>query len=160
MNDIRFKIGNYMRVLIINGPNLGKLGERQPEIYGNQSMNAVTELVKEIIDTPVDMEIFQSNHEGEIIDRLEKAHEEYLAKLICGVVLNAGAFTHTSLAIGDCLAWIKIPVVEVHLSNVYARAQNDSIRGISFTTPHCMGTISGFGMKGYVLGVQALLNNK
>lgn len=149
-----------MRILIINGPNLAKLGERQPEIYGTQSMESVENLIKTLTDKPVSIEIFQSNHEGAIIDRIEKAREEYLAKQIYGVVLNAGAFTHTSLALGDCLAWVKVPVVEVHLSNVHARAKHEPIRALSFIAPHCIGSISGFGIMGYALAVQALLNNK
>ncbi len=145
-----------LQILILNGPNLGALGQRQPHIYGYEGMEAVPALVAELLQEKaegVNLHFFQSNHEGEIIDRLEKARLERMD----GVVLNAGAFTHTSLAIADCLAWIELPCVEVHLSNVHAR--KEKIRHTSMLAPHVLGVISGFGIKSYALAVQALLLN-
>lgn len=147
---------NY-RFLVLNGPNLGALGQRQPEIYGHQGMGSVPDLVSSMlgpIAANVDLEFFQSNHEGEIIDRLEKAH----ADRVHGVILNAGAYTHTSLALADCLAWIKLPCVEVHISNVFARTQ-DPIRQHSYMAKHCLGVISGFGLASYALAVAALVQH-
>ncbi len=142
-----------MKILIINGPNLAALGVRQPHIYGTKDMNAVPELVKKTVQTPVELDFFQSNHEGALIDRLELARTEKVQ----GVVLNAGAFTHTSLALADCLAWIELPCVEVHLSNVLAR--DEKIRQISYIGKHVIGVIAGFGIMSYALGVQALVEH-
>ncbi len=143
-----------IQILILNGPNLGALGQRQPHIYGHEGMQALPALVEELLQekyNDIQLHFFQSNHEGEIIDRLEKARLERMD----GVVLNAGAFTHTSLALADCLAWIELPCVEVHLSNVHAR--KEKIRHTSMLAPHVLGVISGFGMKSYALAVQALM---
>lgn len=142
-----------MDILVINGPNLGFLGQRQPEVYGSQGMDALPGLVASLLGEKarhVRLELFQSNSEGALIDRLEEA---WKAK-VDGLVLNAGAYTHTSLALADCLAWIKIPCVEVHLSNVHARAT--SLRHQSLIARHCIGAIAGFGIMGYALAVQAL----
>ena len=139
--------------LIMNGPNLGRLGVRQPEIYGNQGLSAIPELVRQLLGSRADsvaLDFFQSNSEGALLDRLEQAWEQG----VHGVVLNAGAYTHTSLALADCLAWIKLPVVEVHISNVLARAEK--IRHTSLVAPHVIGVISGFGLLSYALAVQAL----
>ena len=143
------------RILIMNGPNLGALGIRQPEIYGPQGMDAVPGLVFALLGPRADqaqLEFFQSNHEGLLLDRLEQAHHEKLD----GVVLNAGAYTHTSLALADCLAWIQVPCVEVHISNVFAR---EARRRQSMLAPHTVGVISGFGILGYALAVQALIHH-
>ena len=139
--------------LVMNGPNLGRLGVRQPEIYGSLGLNAVPEFVRQLMGdqaSAVTLDFFQSNSEGAMLDRLEQAWEQGTH----GVVLNAGAYTHTSLALADCLAWIKLPVVEVHISNVLARAE--SIRHTSLVAPHVIGVISGFGLLSYALAVQAL----
>ncbi len=144
------------QILIMNGPNLRALGKREPHIYGTEGLDAIPAYVQELLQArakEVQLHFFQSNHEGELIDRLEKAREEG----IDGIVLNAGAFTHTSLALADCLAWIGIPCVEVHVSNVHAR--KESIRHTSLLAPHVIGIISGFGLKSYALGVQALLSS-
>ena len=141
-------------ILVMNGPNLGFLGKRQPEVYGSQSMEDLPALLTTVMGTMADtvhLELFQSNSEGGLIDRLEKAWEDKTA----GIVLNAGAYTHTSLALADCLAWIKIPCVEVHISNVHARA-ND-LRHTSLIAPSCIGVIAGLGILGYALAVQALM---
>ncbi|MFI3271387.1 MAG: type II 3-dehydroquinate dehydratase [Pseudomonadota bacterium] len=143
-------------ILIINGPNLGALGIRQPEIYGTEDMTSVPPLVDKLLGPlaqGIELEFFQSNHEGVLIDRLEKARLDKVA----GVILNAGAFSHTSLALADCLAWIELPCVEVHLSNVLARA--NALRHQSHIAPHTIGLIAGFGITGYALAVQALVRH-
>lgn len=142
-------------VLILNGPNLGALGHRQPEIYGHDGMDCVPEQVQSLLGhtARVELEFFQSNSEGALIDRLEAAREAQ----VDGVVLNAGAYTHTSLALADCLAWIALPCVEVHLSNVLARGED--IRQKSYIGRHVIGVIAGFGIMSYALGVQALVQH-
>ncbi|UIJ38877.1 3-dehydroquinate dehydratase [Desulfobaculum bizertense] len=143
-----------LTILVLNGPNLGHLGERQPEIYGSQGMNCVPDQVNALLgEDAKDVELVfdQKNGEGELIDRLEQAREEG----VDGVVFNAGAYTHTSLALGDCLAWVKIPYVEIHISNVWARPEK--IRHTSFIAQHAEGVIAGFGIESYALGVAALV---
>ncbi len=142
-----------MKILIINGPNLNALGLREPHIYGNKNMDAVPDLVKNMVQEQVELEFFQSNSEGALIDRLELARKEQ----VDGIVLNAGAYTHTSLALADCLAWIGVPCVEVHISNVLARAEK--IRHTSLMGQHVIGVIAGFGITSYALGVQALVQH-
>lgn len=140
-----------MKILIINGPNLNLLGMRQPEIYGAQSMEQYLDFLAECYPD-IKIEYFQSNHEGDIIDELHRigyATDEYR-----GIVLNAGAYTHTSLAIADAIAAIKVGVVEVHISNVAAR---EEIRHKSLIAPVCRGTIAGFGMDSYRLAIEALV---
>lgn len=140
------------RFLVLNGPNLGHLGQRQPEIYGREGMEALTGLVGKLLGhsvASIHLDIFQANGEGAIIDRLEQARAEQ----IDGLIINAGAYTHTSLAIADCLAWIRIPSIEVHLSNVLGR---EEARHTSLLARHCLGAISGFGITSYALAVQAL----
>lgn len=142
-----------MEFLIMNGPNLGHLGQRQPEIYGTQGMDILPVLVEGLLGAgarEIRLVQFQSNSEGALIDRLEQAWSDKTD----GLILNAGAFTHTSLALADCLAWIKIPCVEVHLSNVHARSA--SLRHTSLIARHCIGAIAGFGVMSYALAVQAL----
>jgi 3-dehydroquinate dehydratase-2 len=142
-----------MDVLVINGPNLGFLGQRQPEVYGSEGMDALSALVERMLGEDarqIRLTLFQSNSEGGLIDRLEDAWKAGTD----GIVLNAGAYTHTSLALADCLAWIKIPCVEVHLSNVHAR--QSALRHTSLIARHCIGAIAGFGIMSYALAVQAL----
>ena len=142
-----------MDILVINGPNLGFLGQRQPDVYGSQGMDALPDLVERLLGDGarrIRLTLFQSNGEGALIDRLEEAWKSKTD----GLVLNAGAYTHTSLALADCLAWIKIPCVEVHLSNVHARAS--AIRHQSLIARHCIGAIAGFDIMSYALAVQAL----
>lgn len=139
--------------LVLNGPNLAHIGEREPEIYGAQGLDAIPGLVAELLGPKADdvrLAFFQSNSEGALIDRLEAARAEGTQ----GVAFNAGAYTHTSLAIADCLAWIKLPVVEVHISNVFARPE--PIRKQSYMAAHVIGCILGFGLMSYALAVQAL----
>lgn len=134
-------------ILIINGPNLNLLGSRELSIYGNRSWDEIMDALLKRFAGEAMLEYFQSNHEGDIIDRLQAASCD-------GVVLNAGAYTHTSLAIADCISAISVPVVEVHISNVAAR---EEIRRRSLITPVCRGVISGFGADSYLLAVQSFL---
>lgn len=134
-----------MKILIVNGPNLNLLGTREPDLYGDVSMEQVlTDLRKEFSDN--DIEYFQSNHEGEIIDRLQLNDFDAL-------IINPGAFTHYSYAIADALKNITKKIVEVHISNIY---QREEFRQKSVTAPYCNGMISGFGTKGYRLAVLSL----
>lgn len=142
-----------MKFLIINGPNLNLLGQREPEIYGRDGYRALCERLNAFAAAHGSTaECFQSNHEGAIIDRLHAA--AYGASPADGIVLNAGGYTHTSVAIADAIAAIPVPVVEVHISNVHAR---EEFRHHSYLSPVCRGTIAGFGVKVYALAVRALL---
>ena len=136
------------KIMIINGPNLNLLGVREKNIYGNQDFASFFEELKAKY-TDVDLSYFQSNHEGEIIDKLHEIGFTY-----DGVVLNAGAYTHTSLAIGDAIAGITTPVVEVHISNVHKR---EAFRHHSYLAPNCTGVICGFGLQSYTLGIASFL---
>lgn len=133
-----------MKIAIINGPNLNLLGKREPGIYGNESFEAYFATLQQKYPEIV-FSYFQSNVEGEIINHL---HEQGFSA--DGILLNAGGYTHTSVAIRDAIAAIKTPVLEVHISNVYAR---EEFRHTSLIAPKCVGTICGLGMKGYELGV-------
>lgn len=135
-----------MKILILNGPNLNLLGHRQPEIYGDTTLAASVDLLSATFPE-VEIEHFQSNHEGDIIDRLQTTDAD-------GIVLNAGGYTHTSVAIADAIAAIATPVVEVHISNIAAR---EPFRRESLISAVCVGTIAGFGIDSYRLGVEALL---
>lgn len=138
-----------MNITIINGPNLNLLGTREPDIYGNSSFESVLQkLRKKYAD--VNITYFQSNHEGDIIDRLQ----EIGFGDADGIILNAGAYTHTSLAIADCIAAIKAPVVEVHISNVHAR---EEIRHHSMISKVCKGIIIGFGTDVYRLAIESFI---
>lgn len=132
-----------MRILIINGPNLNLLGNREPTVYGNVSFREYFSTV--VLKENIEIEYFQSNCEGEIIDALQQATCD-------GVVLNAGGYSHTSVALRDCISAISIPVVEVHISNIAAR---ESFRHESLISAVCQGTIFGFGMKGYELAISS-----
>jgi 3-dehydroquinate dehydratase-2 len=135
-------------IQIINGPNLNLLGEREPSIYGNKSFNGFfEELKKQYPD--VELAYFQSNSEGEIIDKLQE-----IGFSADGIILNAGAYTHTSIAIADAIRSIQSPVIEVHISNVF---QRESYRHHSFLSEVCKGCIIGFGLNSYRLAVEALL---
>lgn len=138
-----------MRIAIINGPNLNLLGKREPEIYGSEGFETFMEALKQRYPG-VAFPYFQSNIEGELIDALQR--EGFSAD---GILLNPGGYTHTSVAIGDAIAAIKCPVIEVHISNVHAR---EAFRRISHVSAKCRGTISGLGLKGYDLGVEYFLD--
>ena len=143
-----------MKVAIVNGPNLNLLGEREQNIYGSQSFDEyLAELREEFQE--VEFTYFQSNVEGELIDALQG-----LSKSNQGIILNAGGYTHTSVALADCVAAIKTPVVEVHISNLYAR---EEVRHVSLTGRYAAGVITGFGLVSYRLALLFLLsgnNNK
>ena len=137
-------------LLVINGPNLNLLGEREPGTYGSDSYESIcTEIKAKASELGFDdCEVFQSNHEGEIIDKI---HAARLDK--CGIILNAGAYTHYSYAIRDAIAAVKIPVIEVHISNITSR---EEFRHNSVIAPVCSGSLFGFGKDGYLLAVHAL----
>lgn len=137
------------KVLVMHGPNLNLLGEREPGIYGTDTFESINnEITAKANDLGFECEVFQSNSEGALIDKL------HAARLDCaGVVLNAGAYTHYSYAIRDAIASIKIPVIEVHISNVHSR---DEFRNNSVISPVCAGVIAGFGKNSYSLGLIAL----
>lgn len=137
-----------MRIQIINGPNLNLLGKREPEIYGSQSFDTYFNLLKQNYPS-LKLDYFQSNIEGEIIDKIHSVGFNY-----DGIVLNAGAYTHTSVAIGDAIKAVAAPAVEVHISNVYSR---EEFRRISHISSSCVGIISGFGMNSYSLAINALI---
>ena len=135
-----------MKIIIINGPNLNLLGKREPEIYGNQTFENYFGTLK-LKFPAVKLSCFQSNIEGEIIDKLHEAGFTF-----DGIILNAGGYTHTSVAIGDAVKGIKTPVVEVHISNTFAR---ESFRHASFISAHAKGVVVGFGLQSYDLGIQS-----
>lgn len=139
------------RVLIINGPNLNLLGVREPGIYGNSSMESYLETLRETYRNSCEIEYFQSNHEGDIIDKL---HQEGFNQQLDGIILNAGAYTHTSLAIADAISAIQVPVIEVHISNVHSR---EEVRHHSMISGVCRGVIAGFGMNSYHLAIEAIM---
>ncbi len=137
------------KILIMHGPNLNLLGEREPGIYGDTNFETLNaHLVELAASLGLEAEVFQSNHEGALIDKLHESRKEF-----AGVVLNAGAYTHYSYAISDAIKAIKIPVIEVHISNIFAR---DAFRSHSVIAPVCKGSISGFGLLSYDLGIRAL----
>lgn len=146
------------RILVLNGPNLGHIGQRQPEIYGSRGMDDLPGMVAETLGqqaaSRIELAHFQANGEGALIDRLEQARRDG----VDGVAFNAGAYTHTSLALSDCLAWIGVPCVEVHLSNIFART-DQPLRQQSLMGRSCIGVIAGFGVMSYVLAVCALWQN-
>ena len=144
-----------MKILVINGPNLNLLGEREPGHYGTQTLASISQdLEKTAAGLGCTLAFFQSNHEGEIIDRLHQARRNGDGD-IDAIVLNAGAYTHYSYAIRDAIAAIRLPVVEVHLSNIHAR---DPFREKSVIAPVCVGQISGFGAYSYTLGLYAAIH--
>jgi len=141
------------KILIMHGPNLNLLGEREPSIYGNTDFESLNQhLIDYAEKLGMKAEIFQSNHEGALIDQIHEARKNF-----DGIVLNAGAYTHYSYAIADAIKAIKIPVIEVHISNIFAR---DAFRSNSVIAPVCAGSISGFGLLSYDLAVKALSEMK
>ena len=139
---------NPIRIAIINGPNLNLLGKREPEVYGNQSFEAYFADLHHLFPQ-VEFSYFQSNVEGDLIGELQRVGFDY-----DGIVLNPGGYTHTSVAIGDAIAGIKTPVIEVHISNVHAR---EDFRKISHVSAKARGSIFGLGLRGYELAVRYFL---
>ena len=140
-----------MKILVLHGPNLNLLGTREPEVYGSMTLDDINNKVIELgKDLGVEIKCLQSNHEGVLIDALHDART-----WANGVVFNPGAYTHTSIALRDAISAIQIPVVEVHLSNVYAR---EEFRHVSMISAVCKGKISGFGWRSYLLGLRALVD--
>lgn len=137
------------KIIIINGPNLNLLGKREPEMYGTQTFEQYFEILKNKYAEVVDLEYFQSNHEGFLIDKIHEVGFSY-----DGIILNAGAYTHTSIAIADAIAGVKTPVTEVHISNVYKR---EDFRQHSYISANSIGIIVGLGLKGYDFCIQAYL---
>ena len=137
-----------MKCIIINGPNLNLLGKRETSIYGKRSFEAYFELLQ--LEFPgVTLHYFQSNHEGDLVDKLHEVGYTYN-----GVILNAGAYSHTSIALADAIAAIETPVIEVHISNVYSR---ESFRHHSYLSKNCIGSIIGLGLEGYKLAISYLV---
>lgn len=136
-----------MRLLIVNGPNLNLIGQREEEIYGNQTFESYFEALKS--EKKSELDYFQSNIEGELIDALQQSKHD-------GIVINAGGYTHTSVALRDCIKAIKVPVVEVHISNITAR---EEFRHTSLLSPVVVGCIFGFGLKSYDLAVDFFENH-
>lgn len=139
-----------MNILILNGPNLNLLGKREPEIYGNTNFESFMQDLSEEYGE-VELGYYQSNVEGELIDMLHQSQEEFDA-----VVFNGGGYTHTSVAIADAIAGISTPVVEVHISNIYAR---EEYRHVSLSGKNCVGVITGFGLDGYRMAVEYLIHS-
>ncbi|WP_408006724.1 type II 3-dehydroquinate dehydratase [Pseudalkalibacillus sp. A8] len=140
-----------MKLMVLNGPNLNRLGKREPHIYGHKTLEQIMNSLESIArESGCEIDARQSNHEGELIDWIHEAAEGY-----SGLILNAGAYTHYSYAIRDALAGVDIPAIEVHLSNIYAR---ESFRHTSVISEVTIGQISGFGNIGYELALKGLLH--
>ncbi len=134
------------KILVINGPNLNLLGKREPDIYGNLTLDELEKQLKEYGQIKnINIEFFQSNSEGAIIDKIQQANEKF-----DGIIINAGAYTHTSIAIRDAISSISIPAIEVHISNIFRR---EKFRHTSYLSDVCIGSIVGFGKYSYFLAV-------
>ena len=137
-----------MKIIIINGPNLNLLGKREPEVYGSLTFEGYFEDLKKKYSA-VELSYFQSNHEGALLDKIQEIGFEY-----DGIILNAGAYTHTSVALADCIKAVTTPVIEVHISNIH---QREEFRKHSWIAGVNSGLITGFGLKGYELALQSFL---
>lgn len=142
-------------ILVLNGPNLNLLGQREPTQYGHNTLADVEQLCRETGERlGVEIECLQSNHEGELVEAIHKAGEGVKDGSVLGVVFNAGAYTHTSIALHDAIKGAEVPVIEVHISNVHAR---ESFRHHSYLSPAAAGIVVGFGVDGYVLAIEGLV---
>ncbi len=137
------------KILVLNGPNLNLLGIREKSIYGDQNFESFFKTLQEEYDNRIDLEYFQSNHEGALIDKIHEVGFSY-----DGIVFNAGGYTHTSVALTDAIAGVQTPVIEVHISNIHAR---ESFRHHSYLTKNCLGIIAGLGLNGYKLALEHFL---
>jgi 3-dehydroquinate dehydratase-2 len=139
------------KILVLHGPNLNLLGTREPDVYGNMTLEEIdVKMLETAREWDLEVRTFQSNGEGELINALHDAQ-----RWASGVIFNPGGYTHTSVALHDAISAIELPVIEVHLSNIYGR---EPFRRKSMTAPACVGTIAGFGWRSYLLGLQALIN--
>ena len=142
-----------MKILFLNGPNLNLLGKREPDVYGHATLADIeTKVCKRAKDLGVEVDFRQSNLEGELVDWIQEAKGNFDV-----IVLNAAAYTHTSVALRDAIAAVGVPTIEIHLSNIYAR---EEFRQKSLIAPVCCGQIAGFGQKSYLLALEALVNDK
>ena len=142
-----------MKILFLNGPNLNLLGKREPDVYGHATLADIeTKVRKRAKDLGVEVDFRQSNLEGELVDWIQEAKGNFDV-----IVLNAAAYTHTSVALRDAIAAVGVPTIEIHLSNIYAR---EEFRQKSLIAPVCCGQIAGFGQKSYLLALEALVNDK
>lgn len=142
-----------MKILLLNGPNLNLLGTREPEVYGSQSLDDIVAALKDYAaDHQVQLEHLQSNHEGVLIDQIHLAKEQG----VCGLIINPGGLTHTSVSLRDAISSVELPTVEVHLSNIHSR---EAFRHTSYIAGVALGQICGFGAKGYALAIDALLDH-
>lgn len=141
-----------MKILVIHGPNLNLLGDREPEKYGTSTMEDINAAIgRSAKELAVEVEFFQSNCEGSLVSKIQEAKKNF-----DGILINPAAYTHTSIALRDAVMAVTKPCVEVHLSNIYSR---ESFRHHSFIAPVCVGQISGFGLDSYILGLKALVNH-
>lgn len=140
-----------MKILLLNGPNLNLLGTREPEKYGTTTLNDIENNLKnKATSKNIELDCYQSNHEGDLVDKIQQARNNY-----DGIILNAGGYTHTSVAIRDAIASVQVPVVEIHLTNIHAR---EEFRHNSLLAPVCIGQICGFGTNSYNLGLNAIIS--
>lgn len=142
------------KLLVINGPNLNLLGTREPEIYGHTTLADINDMIKNRAEEfGIETDFYQSNHEGAIVDRIQQAWQDGVEYII----LNAGAYTHYSIAIRDAIAGVEVPVIEVHLSNIHKR---EEFRHTSVIAPVCLGQISGFGADSYMVALEAVIRRE